>query len=646
MRLWRSSRPPKTTEFQQIPRNSRLTEHGTGRIAGDLGESKAIDCGKVNVTAIAFDPRSNTTLAAVSTDGVVRIWNTVTRKLLRLLRSGNARGLSVAYSPDGKYLAASYKNNNVQLWSTEDLNADPAILSGHTDQINSLSYSPKSGILATASADKTVRLWDTSTAKQIYSFSGPHLDPIECVSFTPDGNYLASADKSGKVVLWSVIIHRALVSFSPHRKPIYGLSFTSDGNYIATGSEDRTVRFFATDDLTYRTGRLKLLALKGKMGVSVDGEPAQPDKNQTMVLPSGPHEVKITTEDGSNSKIYTAEVLPDGDTTLTIELKSAFGQLFVASSHPADVVLTSSAGTARGAANETIERLKPGHYTIAITPRDTQFAPTTAAVDIVAAEIARVNAVTIAAFGDPSPPPTPDKLQQIRVNPRDGAEMIWIPDGSFTMGRETSASDAKPPRTLSLKGYWIYRNPVTVSQYRKFCAGTVGTDHVHKMPEPPKWGWQGDQPMVFVSWQDAVDYGRWAFGNAKQTYLPSEAQYERAMQGPEAKLFPWGDDFNGGECVNSVKPNKPVGTTAVGTRSPNGYGLFDMAGNVWEWCEDWYDAAIYKRPAGSAPAIGRQRSIRGGAWDVKDPKVFRTDYRGKADPENATSNIGFRCASG
>ena len=363
-------------------------------------------------------------------------------------------------------------------------------------------------------------------------------------------------------------------------------------------------------------------------------------------MPPGTHEISVTTLDGSKSKSYSVEIASDVETSLTVDIQSILGKLVVASSQDSDVAITNSAETSHHSINESIERLSPGHYTVTITPRDRKYVPETVSVEIRAAETARITVALQLAAGDPSPPADREALLQTRTNPRDGAEMAWIPAGSFTMGRKTGERDARPPRILELGGYWIYRTPVTVAQYRRFCDGTAGTDHERRMPPPPKWGWIDDHPMVLISWRDAADYGTWAFGSNSRTFLPTEVQYERAMQGPAGTEYPWGENFFTDECINSIRPNHPIGTVSVGSKSPNGWGLYDMAGNVWEWCADWYDADAFRRLEGREAQAGKQRSVRGGAWDTRNSKMFRTDFRSKADPANQTPNTGFRCAAG
>jgi formylglycine-generating enzyme len=184
------------------------------------------------------------------------------------------------------------------------------------------------------------------------------------------------------------------------------------------------------------------------------------------------------------------------------------------------------------------------------------------------------------------------------------------------MGSKNGDRDARPPHEVSLSGFWIYSHPVTVAQYRRFCQASEGTSWEHRMPPPPKWGWQEDHPMVQVSWEDARDYSRWAFGSETGVFLPTEAQFERAAQGAEATEYPWGEPWNDSMCVNSVRPTRAVSTEPPGLRPPNSFGLYDMAGNVWEWCQDGYDANYYKRAPAQDPVETSDtgmRVVRGGA---------------------------------
>ena len=151
--------------------------------------------------------------------------------------------------------------------------------------------------------------------------------------------------------------------------------------------------------------------------------------------------------------------------------------------------------------------------------------------------------------------------------------------------------------------------------------------------------------MVNVSWYNAAAYSRWA-----RVRLPTEAQWEKAARGTDGRKFPWGNEWDKSKCANSMgqslSSTKPVGSYASGA-SP--YGVMDMAGNVWEWCADWYDANFYakaptRNPKG--PSTGAFRVLRGGSWCRDLELNFRAAYRLIIDPAFRLNYFGFRCASG
>ncbi len=214
--------------------------------------------------------------------------------------------------------------------------------------------------------------------------------------------------------------------------------------------------------------------------------------------------------------------------------------------------------------------------------------------------------------------------------------MVWIPAGEFTMGSDGKIyAIEKPVHQVYLDGYWMYKNDVTVAQYRKFCTATG-----RQMPDAPNWGWQDNHPVVNVSWDDAKAYADWA-GVA----LPTEAEWEKAARGTEGRIYPWGNEWDAVKCQFNKQETAPVGSFPAGA-SP--YGCLDMAGNVWQWCADWYGADYYsnspsRNPTG--PETAYWRVLRGGSWSNDSSAYLRASNRVSGAPSGRGGSIGFRCVS-
>jgi formylglycine-generating enzyme required for sulfatase activity len=297
-------------------------------------------------------------------------------------------------------------------------------------------------------------------------------------------------------------------------------------------------------------------------------------------------------------------------------------------------------------------------------------------------------------------------------------DMVWVPGGEFTRGSDNpQMRDARPKHRVVVDGCWMDRTAVTNEQFARFVKATgyvtvaERTPRAEDFPDAPpeklvagsvvftpprgpvplhnhlRWWdyvkgakWRhpdgpksdlkgGDKyPVVQVAWEDAVAYAKWA---GKR--LPTEAEFEFAARGGlRGKKYAWGDELKpaGKWMCNIWQGRFPYENTAeggyraaapVGSFPANGYGLYDMAGNVWQWCADWYRADYYlelasqkqpvKNPQGpsdsydpSEPGTAK-RVMRGGSYLCTDQycTAYEVGARGKGAPDSGTNHVGFRC---
>lgn len=255
-------------------------------------------------------------------------------------------------------------------------------------------------------------------------------------------------------------------------------------------------------------------------------------------------------------------------------------------------------------------------------------------------------------------------------------DLVRIPAGSFLMGSDEGEEDERPRHQVYLDEFYLGARQVTNEEYARFVTETghrpPGIDALplvvshggrdvervfrqiaaaYLWPDGRPRADRLSHPVTLVRWQDAVAYCRWLANAAKLPIrLPTEAEWEKAARGGlDGQPYPWGSQI-GLELANYlIDPSLKFarGTQPVGSYPPNGYSLYDMAGNVWEWVADWYDPAYYassppRNPPG--PADGRLRIVRGGGWVDADVRRVRCSYRHKVPDDTYSYSIGFRVA--
>ena len=235
----------------------------------------------------------------------------------------------------------------------------------------------------------------------------------------------------------------------------------------------------------------------------------------------------------------------------------------------------------------------------------------------------------------------PGEPLEVRLDPKTGITYILIPAGRFDMGSNDGAADEKPIHRITLtKPFLLGKYAVTNQDYQRYLEANPQI----KPPEffeDPLFN-QPQQPVVGVSWEEAQAFCAWAGGR-----LPTEAEWEFACRAGSQQKFCCGDDVASLPDFAWFADNSGGQTQPVGQKKPNAWGLFDMHGNVWEWCQDWFGRDYYKRspktdPAG--PAGGETRVLRGASCRNVDPDYLRSANRSGLPPGCRRIVVGFRIA--
>lgn len=231
--------------------------------------------------------------------------------------------------------------------------------------------------------------------------------------------------------------------------------------------------------------------------------------------------------------------------------------------------------------------------------------------------------------------------------------MALVPGGPFHRGvNDPRGPDEGPERTLRLRDYFLDIHEVSNARFAEFVEATGYVTEAERDPAAVRsWRRPGADglapsaahPVVHATWEDAHAYCAW-----RGRRLPTEAEWEKAARGGDDRQWPWGGTLdatraNGWGDADPYPTTSPVGAFPAGA-SP--YGVLDLAGNVWEWCADWYDPDAYiiaaqRDPQG--PSTGKLRVARGGSW-TNPITVLRTSNRHAVHPSDSGPNLGFRCA--
>lgn len=221
--------------------------------------------------------------------------------------------------------------------------------------------------------------------------------------------------------------------------------------------------------------------------------------------------------------------------------------------------------------------------------------------------------------------------------------MILIPAGEFVMGSEEGGFDEKPARRVYVDAFEVNQYEITQFAYAEFVRATGHRSPLSRYLKNIESFNDQNQPVVYVTWEDAGAFCRWRGGR-----LPTEAEWEKAAKGADASAWPWGSEPKPTFANFLGADDQSHYTSVVGSfeqdKSP--YKVYDMAGNVREWVQDWYDEHYYRHAPNrnpNGPDQGDMKALRGGSWN--DSAVSgRTSSRMKMFPDYRDTTVGFRCA--
>ncbi|MBN2555474.1 MAG: formylglycine-generating enzyme family protein [Anaerolineales bacterium] len=249
------------------------------------------------------------------------------------------------------------------------------------------------------------------------------------------------------------------------------------------------------------------------------------------------------------------------------------------------------------------------------------------------------------------------------VSPADGMVQVYVPGGSYDMGSDSGDRNEQPVHRVILSPYWMDLTEVTNAMYATCVAAGACTPPVQR-DSATRTSYYGndafaDYPVISVTWAQVQVYCKWA-----ERRLPTEAEWEYAARGSDGRDYPWGNQIPDGTQANYCERNCPLDwadefadmrvddgyadTAPVGSypAGASPFGIWDMAGNVWEWVNDVYGAyGANEADNPQGPASGSLRVLRGGSWLNYDGFFLRTTLRNAYDSSAATGSIGFRCAS-
>jgi RNA polymerase sigma factor (sigma-70 family) len=548
------------------------------------------------VTSVAFSPDGKT-LASASSDHTIKLWDVTSAKEQTTIRLTD-KVYSVKYTPDGKTLASASANieSTIQLWDVAS-GKEMATFKGNTDRAGALAYSPDSKALASAYLNPrpigtrpAIKLWDVATGAEQASLHG-HKQAVVSIVFSPDGRALASGSADSTIRLWDIAapgLEKAILK--GHKNTVGSLVYSPDGKTLASGSADKAIKLW---DVATNTEKANL--------------------------------------HGHTDSVWSVAYTPDGKTLASGSADKTIKLWDVATGRETTTLMGHSDAVMSVAFSPDGKILASASHDKTITLWDMQ----------AALEIKKENKRTTREQQKGPPKYFTNSI---------GMKFVWIAPGAFMMGspqeEEGRMGDELHHRVTLTKGFYLGAYLVTQEQWRK----VMGKN-------PSEFGGEKDLPVDSVSWDDCHAFITKLREKDKNLYrLPTEAEWEFACRSGTKTPFYFGKTISTDQANfdgNLIYGNGKKGlfrarTTPVGAFPANAWGLYDMHGNLWQWCEDrrwFYSGKDVGDPQGPEPRKywTPDRMLRGGSWD-DIPGRCRSACRFSNPPDSRGAVFGFRVA--
>ncbi|MBN8723903.1 MAG: SUMF1/EgtB/PvdO family nonheme iron enzyme [Acidobacteria bacterium] len=567
-------------------KTAKLWEASTGKLLRSFEGHK--DC----VRSASFNPDASK-LVTASLDGTAKVWKTATAEVLLTLSSHNASVNSAVFSNDGKLIATSSLDRTAKIWDAENGKLLFS-LQDHQGSVNYVAFSSDNKKLVTASSDNTAKIWDIASAKLLVTLSG-HENSVNCASFSPDNLLVVTASSDNTAKIWDAVSGKELRILKDHTSVVNSAQFSSDGRLLITSGTDRTAKIWQTENGKLMNS-LKVYDFPLKWAsFNNDGS--------RVVLASNDNTMKVCNVELEKRDATTIAELVEKTIPIRFEKDSFAPNL------KAQIAV------------------KPPTKTPTSTP--TPEVPHPEKVASVPALPSELNLKTFdfltvkldeqGKVSEQIKKQAQYFTQELVSGP--GIDMIFIPEGSFPMGQQDCGANDKeacPKREVKLSAFYMSKFEITQAQWKAI----MGNNPSHFI---------GDEnlPVEQVTWYDAMEFcERLSQKTGKFFRLPSEAEWEYAARAGTTTMFAFGNTINSeivnydgtfpyGKAPKSLYRKKTIPVGSLGFA--NGFGLYDIHGNVSEWCLDPLHENYIDAPQDGSNWIENgqlsHRMVRGGSYN-------------------------------